>query len=85
MAKRQTKRIQRKSTRRHRRRQQSRSARQPKMMRGGSNSVDAPSSFGTMQGSFDFQNLMKTNLGANPAVYDQPTLKMFGSHNSPIV
>jgi len=53
-----------------------------KHMKGGYNAVD---SFGTTSGAFGAQNLLKMAPYVNSEVNDQPVLKMYGNHNSPLV
>lgn len=46
---------------------------------------DAISSFGSIQGAYNINNSAKLLPNINPAAYDQPTLKMYGVHNAPLV
>ena len=46
---------------------------------------DAISSFGSIQGAYNINNSARLLPNINPAAYDQPTLKMYGVHNAPLV
>jgi hypothetical protein len=51
----------------------------------GNNPNSPITNFGTSPGAFDQYNLMNGQTTVNPAVYEQPIMKMYGDHNSPLI
>jgi hypothetical protein len=51
----------------------------------GNNPNSPITSFGTSSGAYDHYNLINANSSVNPAVYEQPIMKAYGDHNSPMI